>query len=225
VTAESERRNIPITQKALPRWITTERCWNINTVERSLWVTVASRRSIPMTRWKTCLPQVPDVSIATAMDEIDAVCYVSVLLRFHRFCCCCRGNNTCTAGQNVRHGERVWASRIPCYRQRPRDQGTCVTPSGNYHHYYYHCVIIGTSSPMGEKRFKTTSIHVSPSVINKLCWQGPEWAAETNKNCSTEHAKTWIHWARKEDRRCKERLNQNQIGLLVQKFQFRVGKW
>jgi len=28
VTAESERRNVPVTQRALPRWIATERRWS-----------------------------------------------------------------------------------------------------------------------------------------------------------------------------------------------------
>jgi len=47
-------------------------------------------------------------------EEINAGCDVSVLLRFHRFCCCCHWTSTCIAGQNVRHGERLWASHIPC---------------------------------------------------------------------------------------------------------------
>jgi len=61
VTTESKCRNVPVTQKALPRWIATERRWRRNAVERGSWVTVASRWPISMTKWNACSPQVPDV--------------------------------------------------------------------------------------------------------------------------------------------------------------------
>jgi len=129
VAAESERRNVPVTQKALPRWISTERRWRWNDVERGSWVTVISRRPISKTRWKACSPQVPDVSIAKGMMKSTPVVMSAYFYDFiasavaavepARVLLVRTWDTANVSGQVTSHA-----------RQRPRDQETCVTPSG-----------------------------------------------------------------------------------------------
>jgi len=132
VTAESERRNVPVTQKALPRWIATERRRRRNNVERGSWVSVASRRPISMTRWKVwCSPQVPDVSIAKRIKWTPVV--------MSAYFCNFIASAVAAAEPARVQLARTWdpanvSGQVASHaRQRPRDQGwTRVTPSGRF---------------------------------------------------------------------------------------------
>jgi len=100
-----------------------------NAVDRGSWVTVASRRPISMTRWKACSPRFPMSRSQNGWNRRQLWCQrtsaiPSLLLLLplnqHVYCWPERETlRTCLHGQVASHA-----------RQRPRDQGTCVTPSG-----------------------------------------------------------------------------------------------